>query len=118
VLLKRIFSPGDERERAMEALRLNDDISPDFNPKLLATSSTSKKPTVRIKRLSFSGHSPNNIKLNGASSTSTSTSTSASIHTPTPTPIRINVLDPLYVRKYLREEREKAEKALRLNVGF
>jgi hypothetical protein len=54
-------------------------------PQLLAASS--KKPTVRTKRLSFSGLNPNSIKLKGASS----------------------------ILKQSKEEREKKAKALRLN---
>jgi hypothetical protein len=64
-LLKRIVSPEEQGRRALKALRLNGDSSPDYNPRLLAASSTKKKPTIRIKRLSFSGQG---IKLKGASS--------------------------------------------------
>lgn len=52
--LEKIYCPEEERERALKALRLNGDISPDYNPRLLAASSVAKKPTIRIKRLSFS----------------------------------------------------------------
>jgi hypothetical protein len=92
-MLTRVYTPEEEKERAMKALKLNGfeslgyDYDPRYDPKLLAASS---KPIVRIKRLGFSGHSPNNIKLKGASS----------------------------VRKYLNEEKEKAEKAFGLNWGF
>jgi hypothetical protein len=54
-------------------------------PQLLAASS--KKPTVRTKRLSFSGLNPNSIMLKGVSS----------------------------ILKQSKEEREKKAKALRLN---
>lgn len=63
-MLTPIYSPEEQIERASKALRLNCDISPDYDPSLLAASS--KKPTIRIKRLSFSGSNPNNIKLKGA----------------------------------------------------
>jgi hypothetical protein len=50
------------------------------------------KPTLHIKRLKFTGHSPNNIKLKTASSI--------------PCP------------EQLKKEREKAVKAMSLNIGF
>jgi hypothetical protein len=61
--LEKIYSPEEQRERALKALRLNGDASPDYDSRLLAASSmtTKKKPTVRImKRSSFSssGSSP------------------------------------------------------------
>lgn len=68
-----------------DLLQLNGCISYDYDYRLLAASS--KKPTIRIKRLSFSGHNPNSIKLKGAS----------------------------FIQRQLHEERDKAEKALRLN---
>lgn len=74
---RRILSPEEEREMAAKMLRLNG--GPDYNPdieRLLAASSTRKKPTFRIERFSLKGASP------------------------------------------LSKEREKAEKALRLNGGF
>jgi hypothetical protein len=71
------YNHEEQRQRALKALRLNGDTSPDYNPRLLAASST-KKPTVRIRRLNFSG------QLKDASS--------------------------------LQKEKEKALKALRLNV--
>jgi hypothetical protein len=73
------YGPEEQKERASKASRLNG--GPGYNPaieRLLAASSTKKKPTFRIKRLG-SG------KLKAASS--------------------------------LQKEREKAEKALRLNGG-
>jgi hypothetical protein len=53
--------PEEERERASKSLRLNGDISPDYDLRLLVASSRKNKPTVRIKRIG-SG------KLKGASS--------------------------------------------------
>jgi hypothetical protein len=54
------------KQRALKALRLNGDTSPDYSSRLLTASSiTKKKPIVRIRRLSFSG-SPG-IRLKGAS---------------------------------------------------
>jgi hypothetical protein len=47
----KIYSPEEQRERALKALRLNGDTSPDYDPRLLAGSSIKKKPTVRIKLL-------------------------------------------------------------------
>lgn len=82
IFLEKIYCPEEQRERANKALKLNGVT--DYEPRLLAASSTKKKPTVRIKRLSFSG--PGN-KLKGASS----------------------------IQNQLYKEREKAEKALRLN---
>jgi hypothetical protein len=73
---RRILTPEEEREIAAKMLRLNG--GPDYNPaieRLLAASSTKKKPTFRIKRLG-------SVRLKGAS---------------------------------IQMEREKAEKALRLN---
>jgi hypothetical protein len=64
-MLTRIYNHEEQRQRALKALRLNGDSSPDYNPRLLAASST-KKPIVGIKRLSYSG-SPG-IELKGASS--------------------------------------------------
>ena len=75
MILDKIYCPEEQRERADKALRLNGFTGP-LLPK------TRAKPTIRIKRLSFSGNGPG-IKLKGASST--------------------------------KEEREKADKALRLN---
>jgi hypothetical protein len=79
-----------ELEKAYKALKLNGDFSPIYNPKLLAASV--KKPTVWIKKLRFTGHSPNNIKLRTAS--------------------------PMRCPEELKKERENAEKALSLNFGF
>jgi hypothetical protein len=61
---KRILTPEEEREIAAKMLRLNG--GPDYNPeieRLLAASSTKKKPTFKIKRMG-SGN------LKGASSIS------------------------------------------------
>lgn len=49
-MLTPIYSPEEKRERALKALRLNGDTSPDYNPRLLAASSTKRKPTFQIKR--------------------------------------------------------------------
>jgi hypothetical protein len=81
-----------ELEKAYKALKMNGDDSPNYNyPKLLSASSISRKPTLHIKRIGFTGHSHNNIQLRMASS---------------PCPERI------------KEEKEKAEKAMSLNYGF
>jgi hypothetical protein len=77
---KRILTSEEEREIAAKMLRLNG--GPDYNPeieRLLAASSTKKKPTFRIRRLGSD-------RLKGAS--------------------------------FISKEREKAEKALRVNGGF
>jgi hypothetical protein len=87
-LLDKIYCPEEQRERATKALKLNG--GSDYDPRLLAafsfTSKKERKPTIRIKRLSFSN--PGN-KLKDASS----------------------------IQNQLQKEREKAEKALRLNCG-
>ena len=59
---KMIYSPEQERERALRALQLNSGSDLDYSGGLLAASS--KKPAIRIKRLSFDG--PNSFKLKGA----------------------------------------------------
>ena len=46
---EKIYCPEELRERANKALRPNDDISPDYDPRLLGDFSIKKKPTVRIK---------------------------------------------------------------------
>jgi hypothetical protein len=83
-----------ELEKAHKALSLNGDTSSNYNQnlRLLGASSKSRKPTLWIKRLGFRGHSPNNIKLRTASAI--------------PCP------------EQLKREREKAEKAMSLNIGF
>jgi hypothetical protein len=48
----------EQRERSNKALKLN--CGTDYEPRLLAASS--KKPTIRIKRLSFSDNNPLNTK--------------------------------------------------------
>ena len=56
-----------EEERALKALRPNGGSSDlDYSGRLLSASS--KKPTIRIKRLSINDDNLNNIKLKGASS--------------------------------------------------
>jgi hypothetical protein len=62
-------------------------ISPDYNPKLLAASSIFKKPTIGIKRPSFNESGSGSIKLKYAST----------------------------IMNHKQEEKEKAEKALRLD---
>ena len=79
-----------ELERAYKALRLNGDFTPIYNPRLLAASV--KKHTLHIKKLKFT-HSPYNIKLRTAS------------FMQCPDESR-------------RIQKQNAEKALRLNVGF
>jgi hypothetical protein len=63
ILLDKIYCPEEQRERAAKALGLNGGT--DYEPRLLAASSMKKKPTIRIKRWSYSGPG---IKLKGASS--------------------------------------------------
>ena len=46
---EKIYCPEELRERANKALRPNDDISPNYDPRLLGDFSIKKKPTVRIK---------------------------------------------------------------------
>jgi hypothetical protein len=87
-----------ELEKAYKALSLNDYTSPYLYPnypylnypKLLAASASSRKPTLRIKRKGFAGHSHNNIQLRTTSA----------------------------CPEVLKREREKAEKAMSLNYGF
>jgi hypothetical protein len=54
ILLTRIVSPEEERERASKVLRLNGGT--DYRPRLLAAS-TKPKPTVRIKRFDLGSKS-------------------------------------------------------------
>jgi hypothetical protein len=61
ILLDKIYCPEEQRERAAKALGLNGGT--DYEPRLLAASSMKKKPTIRIKRWSYSGPG---IKLKGA----------------------------------------------------
>jgi hypothetical protein len=64
--LEKIYTSEEQRERALKALRLNGDSSPDYDPKLLAGSSiTTRKPTVWIKKRSITG---GQLKLRDASS--------------------------------------------------
>ncbi|CAN5507104.1 hypothetical protein BH18THE2_BH18THE2_42230 [soil metagenome] len=49
LFLEKIYCPEELRTRANKALRPNDDISPDYDLRLLGASSIKKKPTVRIK---------------------------------------------------------------------
>jgi hypothetical protein len=60
--LTRIYNYEEQRERADKAIKLNGGTDYDYEPRLLAASS--RKPTIRIKPLSFSGPG---IKLKGAS---------------------------------------------------
>jgi len=78
-----------ELERAYKALRVNGGTESPYYPKLLAASAM--KPTIHIKRLKFMGHNHNNIQLRMASS-----------------------LCP----EELRKQKENAEKAMSLNIGF
>ena len=84
ILLEKIYCSEEKIERANKALKL--DGGADYEPRLLAASSN--KPTIRIKRLSFSGYNPNSIKLKGASTLQ---------------------------RQLLGQEKIKSEKALKLN---
>jgi hypothetical protein len=55
---KRILTPEEEREIAEKMLRLNG--GPDYNPdieRLLAASTTKKKPTFRVNRPGLKGAS-------------------------------------------------------------
>ncbi|MGA7542726.1 MAG: hypothetical protein WBW34_06655 [Nitrososphaeraceae archaeon] len=81
-----------ELEKAHKALSLNGDTSSIYNQTLRLLSASSRKPTLHIRRLGFTGHSPNNIKLKIASSI--------------PCP------------EQLMREKEKAVKAMSLNYGF
>jgi hypothetical protein len=85
-----------ELERAHKALSLNGDgdTSSYYNQnlRLLSASAKTRKPTLWIKRLGFRGHNPNNIKLRVASA--------------------------IKCPEELKREREKAEKAMSLNIGF
>jgi hypothetical protein len=87
---------SQELEKAHKALSLNGDTSSVYNQNLRLLGASSRKPTLWIRRLGFAGHSPNNIKLRTASS--------------------------YWMRcpEELKREREKAEKAmsLNLNIGF
>ena len=80
-----------ELEKAYKALKLNGDTYPIYNPRLLSASV--KKPTLWIKKLGFTGHNPNNVKLRTASYS-------------------------MPCQEQLKKERENAEKALSLNCGF
>jgi len=59
---------------------------------LLSASASSRKPTLWKKKLGFAGHSHNNVKLRIASS--------------------------IKCPEQLKREREKAEKAMSLNIVF
>jgi hypothetical protein len=83
---------SQELEKAHKALSLNGDTSSIYNQNLRLLGASSRKPTLWIKRLGFTGHSPNNIKLKTASSIS--------------------------CPEQLKRDWEKAEKAMNLNFGF
>jgi hypothetical protein len=83
---------SQELNKAHKALSLNGDTSSIYNQNLRLLGASSRKPTLWIKRLGFAGHGPNNIKLKTASSI--------------PCP------------EQLKREREKADKAMSLNIGF
>jgi hypothetical protein len=83
---------NQELEKAHKALRLNGDTSSVYNHNLRLLGASSRKPTLWIKRLGFTGHSPYNIKLKTASL--------------------------IKCPEELKREREKAEKAMNLNFGF
>ena len=55
-MLDRLYCTEEQIDRANKALRLNGGRS-DYDPRLLAASSLNlnRKPTLRIKRLSFGG---------------------------------------------------------------
>ena len=61
LLVDKIYYSQQQQVQAFKALRLNSGT--DYEPRLLAASSS--KPTIRIKRLSFSGPG---IRLKGATS--------------------------------------------------
>ena len=65
IMLDKIYCTEEQIERANKALRLNGGSDYDYDPRLLAASSSNRKPTLRIKLLSFSGPG---IKLKGVSS--------------------------------------------------
>jgi hypothetical protein len=82
---------NQELEKAHKALSLNGDTSSVYNQNLGLLSASARKPTLWIKR-KFIGHNPNNIKLRTASS--------------------------MRCPEDLKKEREKAYKAMSLNIGF
>ena len=94
IMLDKIYCTEEQIERATKALKLNGGpaFAYDYDPRLLAASSLNRKPTLKIKRLSFSGPG---IKLKGASS------------------IQRQLMER---QKALDLERINAEKALRLNI--
>ena len=95
IMLDKIYCTEEQIERANKALRLNGGSAYNSDPRLLAASSLNRKPTLKIKRLSFSGSGSGTgpvIKLKGASS-----------------------LNSNIQRQLLERERINAEKALRLN---
>ena len=57
IMLDKIYCTEEQIDRANKALRLNggSDYNYDYDPRLLAASSLNRKPTLRIKRLSFGG---------------------------------------------------------------
>ena len=79
-----------ELEQAHAALSLNGDTSSVYNQnmRLLSASAIVRKPTLWIKRAAHS-HSPHNVKLRFASSP-----------------------------EQLKRQREKADKAMSLNIGL
>jgi hypothetical protein len=83
---------SQELEKAHKALSLNGDSSSIYNQNLRLLAASSRKPTLYIRRLGFTGHSPNNIKLRSASS--------------------------IKCPEELKRQREKADKAMSLNIGF
>ena len=124
-----------EIEKAYKALRLNSGVSyfpygsNDYNPKLLGASK--KKPTILYKRLKFSGHSPYNIKLRDASGSdvgfgssfgSSSYSFAEGSYAISPDAdgiVRLKGAPLMMMRQRQQElEKERADKALRLNYGF
>jgi hypothetical protein len=82
----------EELEKAHKALSPNGDTSSVYNQNLRLLAASAIKPTLWIKKLGFAGHSPNNIKLKTASS--------------------------IKCPEELKNEREKADKAMSLNYGF
>jgi hypothetical protein len=98
--LEKIYCTEEQRERALKALRLNGDTSPDCDPRLLAASSPIKrKPTVRIKKRSSFSSQGLQPRLKDASSIE-----------------GMRLKEAPSIQGQLKE-RERAEKALRLN-GF
>ena len=105
ILLDKIYDPEEQLERATKALKLNGGPAYDYDPRLLAASSLNRKPTLRIKRLSFGASARPIIKLKGASSSSLQRQLFERQR-------QMEIIE----QKERELERINAEKALRLNI--